>query len=207
MYKGFLHTHYLVVTLFLLIYVIKTILLLSDKNDLLANFTKKIRIPEMVISALFLITGIYLSTQLPFGGKYDYLFYIKVVMVLTSIPLAVIGFKKSNKILAALSLLLLTGSFGIAEVYSKRKAERKSDATELVQMDGKSLYEAKCTMCHGNDGKLGLSGAMDLTLTQLDENSIHDVIINGRGAMPASTVDTEQAHAIAEYVAGSIKGH
>ena len=65
MYKGILHSHYLVVVLFLLIYVIKTILLLSNKNDLLAKFSKKVKIAEIIISVLFLVTGIYLSTQLP----------------------------------------------------------------------------------------------------------------------------------------------
>ena len=34
MYKGILHTHTLLVILFLMIYVIKTILLLSNKNEL-----------------------------------------------------------------------------------------------------------------------------------------------------------------------------
>ncbi|MBP9069466.1 MAG: SirB2 family protein, partial [Bacteroidia bacterium] len=65
MYKGFLHTHILVVTLFLLLYVIKTILLLSNRTDLLQKFSKMFKIPEMIISTLFLITGIYLATQLP----------------------------------------------------------------------------------------------------------------------------------------------
>src|ERR1700741_142838 len=121
MYKGFLHTHILVVTLFLLLYLVKTILLLSNRNDLLQKFSKMFRIPEMIISTLFLVTGIYLALQLPFGGKYDYLFWIKIAMVLASIPIAVVGFKKSNKILAALSLLLITGSYGLAEVYGKKK--------------------------------------------------------------------------------------
>ena len=77
MYKGFLHTHYLVVTLFLLIYVVKTILLLSNRNDLLAIFTKKVRIFEMIVSSLFLITGIYLSTQLPLGTSTIIYFILK----------------------------------------------------------------------------------------------------------------------------------
>src|SRR6476620_260721 len=93
MYKGFLHTHYLVVTLFLIIYVIKTILLLSDRRELLDKFTRKVRIPEMIVSALFLITGIYLAAQLPFNSKYDYLFWIKIVMVFASIPIAIVGFR------------------------------------------------------------------------------------------------------------------
>lgn len=41
MVKGIAHTHYLVVVLFLLIYVAKTVLLLSNKHDLLVKFTKR----------------------------------------------------------------------------------------------------------------------------------------------------------------------
>ena len=210
MYKGFLHTHYLVVTLFLLIYVIKTILLLSNKNDLLTKFTKFIKVPEMIISFLFLGTGIFLATQLPFGGKFDYLFFIKIAMVVISIPLAVIGFKKSNKILAALSLLLITGSFGLAEVYSKRKAIPKDTVqpgTNTTSVDGMVLYENNCKVCHGSDGKLGLAGAKDLGATVMDVSAIKDIIIHGKGAMPAASVNEEQANAIAAYVDGTLKGH
>lgn len=206
MYKGMLHTHYLVVTLFLLIYVIKTILLLSNKNDLLTNFTKKVRIAEMVISTLFLLTGIYLATKLPFGGQYDYLFWIKLVMVFTSIPLAVIGFKKNKKTLAALSLLLITGSFGIAEVYSKRKGKVEAN-TAIAATDGKTLYEANCSLCHGNDGKLGAAGAKDLSTTNLTNNEIASVILNGKGSMNKVEVSEEQASAIAAYVEEALKGH
>ena len=208
MYKGILHSHYLVVVLFLLIYVIKTILLLSNKNDLLAKFSKKVKIAEIIISVLFLGTGIYLSTQLPLGGKYDYLFWVKLIMVFLSIPIAVIGFKKSNKILAALSLLLITGSFGLAEVYSKRKGERKEVINnELAQNDGKSLYESNCASCHGSNGKLGLAGAKDLTATLLDVSAINKIILEGRGLMSAINVNPEEANKIAEFVNGNIKGH
>ena len=206
MYTGFLHTHYLVVTLFLLIYVIKTVLLLSNKNHLLAKFSKKIKVPEMIISFLFLATGIYLMTQLPFGSKYDYLLWIKLAMVFSAIPLAVIGFKKSNKALAALSLLLITGSFGLAEVYHKKKGIAKE--TEVIAAtDSKSLYQANCALCHGSDGKLGMAGAKDLTATVLDLSGIKEIIIHGKGAMAAVSVNEEQATAISEYVNGQIKGH
>ncbi len=207
MYKGFLHTHYLVVTLFLLIYVIKTILLLSNKNDLLANFTRKVKVFEMIVSALFLITGIYLATQLPFNGKYDYLFWIKIVMVLASIPLAVIGFKKGNKMLAALSLLLITGSYGIAEVYSKRKGIAKTETSSSTTStnDGAALYTQNCSLCHGGDGKLGASGASDISATHLDVAGIKDVILNGKGNMTPIRVSEEHAEMIAEYVNAHIK--
>lgn len=207
MYKGILHTHYLVVTLFLLIYVVKTILLLSNKNDMLAKFSKKIKVTEMIVSALFLITGIYLTTQLPFGGKYDYLFWIKLAMVFASIPVAVIGFKKGNKILAALSLLLITGAFGLAESYHKKKGIAKDDTGILANDGGKSLYEAKCGLCHGSDGKLGVSGAKDLSQTELDAAAIKDIILHGKNNMQPVAVSDEEAGTIAEYVQGNLKGH
>ena len=205
MYTGILHTHYLVVILFLLIYVVKTVLLLSDKKDLLTVFSKKIKITEIVISFLFLFTGIFLLTQLSFNGKYDYLLWIKIGMVFASIPIAVVGFRKHNKLLAALSLLMITGSFGLGEVYHKRRGVAK----EIVAGDnsGKALYEANCKLCHGDDGKLGAAGAKDLTATIMDVTAIKEIIVNGKGAMPAAQVTEEQAALIAEYVNSNIKGH
>jgi uncharacterized membrane protein SirB2 len=202
MYKGILHTHYLVVTLFLLIYVVKTILLLSDKNDVLARFTKFIRIPEIIVSVLFLGTGIYLMTQLP---SIPGLIWIKLILVFASIPVAIVGFKKSNKILAALSLVMITASFGIAEISHKKKI--KADNAGIAATDGKALYENSCASCHGPDGKLGLAGAKDLAATQLDEAGIKTIILQGKGLMPAAQVNEEQAEAIASYVNGDLKGH
>ncbi|MBK7310530.1 MAG: SirB2 family protein [Sphingobacteriaceae bacterium] len=206
MYKGFLHTHILVVTLFLLLYVIKTILLLSNRTDLLQKFSKMFKIPEMIISTLFLITGIYLATQLPFGSKYDYLFWIKLVMVFASIPIAIIGFKKSNKILAALSLLLITGSYGLAEVYGKKKAIIAVDANAAIANDGIALYEANCKLCHGADGKLAMAGAKDLSATTMDVAAIKEIILKGKSTMPPAPVNDEQAQMIADYVHSSLKG-
>jgi uncharacterized membrane protein SirB2/cytochrome c5 len=205
MYKSFLHTHVLVVTLFLLLYAVKTILLLSNKHDLLEKFKKKTKVFEMVISTLFLVTGVFLLTQLPFGSKYDYLLWIKIGMVLLSIPLAVIGFKKGNKLLAALSLLLITGSYGLAEVYGKRKNITNDSA--VASNDGKELYEANCRLCHGSDGKAMLAGANDLSITVLEKNDIKTIILNGRNAMAKVNVNEVQADAIADYVLSTIKGH
>ena len=109
-----LHTHTLVVSLFLILYLIKTGLLLLGKNELFDRFTKKTRIAEMVVSTLFLLTGIYLATQAPSisAGMW---FWVKVAAVAVSIPLAVLGFKRKNKVLALLSFVLLVYSYGVAE--------------------------------------------------------------------------------------------
>lgn len=208
MYKGFVHTHYLVVTLFLVLYVVKTILLLSDRRELLQKFTRKTRVFEMIVSALFLITGIYLAAQLPFNSRYDYLFWIKLVMVFASIPLAVVGFKRYNKILASLSLLLITGAYGLAEVYGAKRAREKAtvqadDSTE--EGSPRALYVQNCSLCHGTDGKLGASGAKDLTATTYDAAGITQIILNGKGLMRPIEVSSEEAQAIAGYVENTLR--
>ena len=58
-----LHTHYLMVVLFTLIYLIKTILLLSDRDELLEKFKKKTKIAEMIVSFGFLATGIFVHPK------------------------------------------------------------------------------------------------------------------------------------------------
>lgn len=200
MYKGLLHTHYLAVILFLLLYTVKTILLLGNRLDILSVFSKKTRVFEMVISTLFLVTGITMAIQLPFGSKYDYLFWVKILLVLASIPLAVVGFKKHNKILASLSLLMIISSFGLAESYTKRKNITDKSSSLSASADGKTLYDANCKLCHGEDGKLGMAGATDLSTSELKKNKIIEVILKGKGSMPPAGVDENQANLIADFV-------
>jgi len=194
-------THRISVTLFFLIYVMKTILLLSNKQDLLQKLTKITKVPEMIVSALFLITGVYLMTQLP---EIKAITWIKVVLVLASIPLAIIGFKKGNKILAALSLLLITASYGLGEV-SKKKREKGESVASTVN-SGSELYTLICASCHGADGKAGLSGATDLSKTMMDAAAIKQTVINGKATMPKVEMSEGQALAVAAYVEANIKG-
>ena len=112
MATGMLHSHTLFVVLFTLIYLVKTILLLSDRNELLEKFKKKTKVVEMIVSFGFLGTGIFLLTQLP-HTPFPATMYIKIGLVLLSIPLAVIGYKKKNKVLATLSFFLIVVSFAL----------------------------------------------------------------------------------------------
>jgi mono/diheme cytochrome c family protein len=196
--------HKISVILFLLIYLVKTILLLSNKEDLLTKLTKVLKVPEMIVSALFLLTGIYLLTQIP---EIKTLLIVKVGLVFLSIPVAIIGFKNKNKILAALSLLMITASYGIAEMAAKNKAKiSEQSLTADGKFDGKQIYMDNCALCHGADGKLGMTGAADLSITQLDTNAITSAILIGKGNMKkVDGLTKEQAKAIADYVLGNIK--
>jgi uncharacterized membrane protein SirB2 len=196
MYTGILHTHTLVVSLFLLIYLIKTGLLVIGKTDQLLSFSKKIKIPEMIVSVLFFATGIYLAVNTGNSGTW---LWVKLAAVLISIPLAVIGFKKLNKNLAILSLILLIYSYGISETKSPFF---KKENTVVASVDGKEIFEAKCISCHGIDGKLGMSGAKDLSLSQLKPEEKINIINNGKNSMKGykAVLTSEQITAVAAYV-------
>ena len=189
--------HLLSVILFLLIYIIKTYLLLFNKEEALAMFTKGFKIPEMIISFLFLATGIYLITQIP---EIKSLLILKIIAVFISIPLAIFGFKKKNKILAASSLLLIIAAYGFAEMSKKQKSKSMSTISEST-VNGAELYNKSCVSCHGADGKLALMGAKDLSQSVMDLNAKMEIIKNGKNAMGpfGGILNDEQIKAVAEY--------
>jgi cytochrome c553 len=191
--------HIVVVQFFLLIYLIKTSLLLFNRSEQLKKFAKTVRVPEMVISVLFLATGIYLLTQVP---EITPLIIIKLVVVLAAIPTAIIGFKKENKALAFLSFILLISAYGLAEVNHKKMMN--TPVKELAnKADGKEIYTAYCMKCHGEDGKSGKMGSVDLSLSGLADDDIKALLHSGRNNMPSFSKQLEDAQIAA--VAGYIK--
>ena len=72
---------------------------------------------------------------------------------------------------------------------------------------GKDIFEKKCVLCHGADGKQQLNGASNLAISTLSlPNRIH-VIANGRGTGMAaykSQLTAEQIAKVAEYT-GTLK--
>lgn len=196
--------HKISVILFLLIYFIKTILLISNKEELLSKLTRTLKVPEMIVSFLFLASGIYLLTQIP---EIKPLLIIKVALVFLSIPIAVIGFKKRNKILGALSLLMITASYGLAEIAAKNTL-KKSEETISADgtLNGKQIYLDNCALCHGVDGKLGAAGAADLSQSQLDSTGIANVILQGKGNMKKiEGIEQKEVEAIVSYVLNNLK--
>ena len=131
------------------------------------------------------------------------LMIIKITLVLLSIPLAVVGYKKKNKVLATLSFFLIVVSFGLAHKAKDAKAGKK-----LATLNGKEIFTEKCALCHGDNGKLGMSGAKDLSVTQLDHASIVTIVTDGKNTMASykSSLSAEQIEAVASYVETDLKG-
>ncbi|MCB0495636.1 MAG: c-type cytochrome [Cyclobacteriaceae bacterium] len=209
LFTALYHTHRLVVTLFVLIYLIKTFLLLIGSDGALDKFSKFIRVPEIVISTLFLVTGGIMVIHV---ANFGFLFIVKLLFVLVAIPLAIVGFRKKKKILAFVSFLLLIGAYGIAEIYVAQFGKRKAFTEEVItnpdarnydlSLHGKALFNAQCAVCHGTDGTAGLSGAANLQKSQMNSEQIIDIINNGKSTMPAmkDKYNEQELKALVKYV-------
>lgn len=210
MYTGMLHTHTLVVVLFLLSILVKTVLLLSNKKELFQKVRKKTLVPEMIIDTLMVVTGVYLAfnSGLVQVGNW---FWIKLIAVIAAIPVSIIAFRKESKPLAILGLLLVLYAYGISETKSASFNKKGTlvtastddfDASGDLLLQGESIYLNNCAVCHGNDGQKGLSGSPMLTESELGYEDIVNRIQKGKNAMPAyeGLLSEEQIDAVAQYV-------
>jgi len=219
MEKGFLHLHVTVVTLFLILYGIKTVLLLLDKTEQLDKLRAKTKIADMILGTLMLITGGYLLSIFPLKAYH----IVKIVVALSSIPIGIIAFKKRNKALAAILLVLFIYVYGVAETksltFSKEKivvaTENVVDSASTAKANdilgqnkdaiiarGLNIYNAACTDCHGVDGTMGVGGAKDLTASTLSHADKVAIITNGKGLMTPfqGRLSEEEIEAVATYV-------
>jgi len=76
-------------------------------------------------------------------------------------------------------------------------------AKQTPAEQGASLYTMHCAQCHGEDGKLGSSGAKDLSKSVLADQQVLQIIKNGKGAMPSmkALLETEDnIHLVLSHV-------
>lgn len=195
--------HRVLVTAFLLHYVWKTFLLLSNKKDTLAAYTAKTRIAEMLVALLFMLSGFYMIYA---GPSLSMTMWIKIAMVFASIPIAIIGFRRNIKPMAIVAVLLLIGAYGLAEMNkAKYKKEDKApvDTTNVAGDPvavGKEVYTAKCVACHGDAGDAQLGGAKNLKVTTLTDDQQKDIILHGKSGMSAFPLSDDQLNGVIAYL-------
>ncbi|MDX2195321.1 MAG: cytochrome c [Cytophagales bacterium] len=203
MYYYIYYCHKFSVILFLTWYVLKTFLLLTNREEILSNLTRVCKVPEMIISFLFLGSGIFMMFQYPLMGG---IFYIKLAAVFVSIPLAVVAFKKKNKYLASASLLLLFVAYGMAEINKNTlnrnfKVIATNNETATDADLGKTVYTKGCAMCHGEGGNAAIAGAADLSISTISDEQIKQILQNGKNSMPKfNNLTNEQMDAVVLYI-------
>lgn len=201
MFTGIKHLHVLLVVLFVLTTLIKTILLFTNTKKF-DNYRTKTKVPEMIVTILFLITGI--SMIVIKGGGFHTLFWVKLGLMATGIPLTIIGYKKKAKIPALVGTFLFIMTYGMAEMASKKAVistvETSQEETGTVS-HGAKLYTLNCVACHGDNGAKKLGGAADLTASTYNEDQIIKMVAEGNKKMPAfSTLNDSELKALSLYV-------
>ncbi len=96
---------------------------------------------------------------------------------------------------------------------AKFEEMHKNASPEVLKEMGESIFLVQCAPCHGETGD-GLSGkAQDFT-KRFTKEQVLAVIKNGQhqlkypmGAMPAGMAQGKDAEAVAEYIAGGMKGN
>lgn len=81
--------------------------------------------------------------------------------------------------------LPLTGVLFTACTSKNTTSSSSEEAKPLTPIQAKQLFESKCSVCHGCDGTLGMSGAKDLSVSRLTDEQIKEIVLNGKNAMPS----------------------
>lgn len=221
-----LNTHLLVVILFLLLFAYKAVLLFLGKHQALNHARAYTKMLDIVFGSLLLVTGGWLAFS--YNGPWPTWLAIKILLVLASIPLAIVGIKKHSKVLTGLSLLIFLYVYGVAETKSLKMRPDKVDAVVkkavrpatpkpeapakagnpiLSEMEGtqlqntKAIYQQVCATCHGEDGQKRVGGAPNLQQSTLSAAERKEVIANGQGLMPGyrSQLTEQEIEALTQY--------
>lgn len=106
------------------------------------------------------------------------------------------------------TILLLFGAVMLASNCSSHDSSKKLDgaASKMKAQSkpvhpGKKIFKTHCITCHGIDGTLGVNGAKNLKLSELNRQERIDVITNGRKLMtPFKGILTdEEINKVAAY--------
>jgi len=135
-YTTIVWIHKNIIHFFLLSYIIKTILLFVNRAafDRLRAKTKAV---EMVLGTLILVSGFYLIFMR--DGFHETWLIVKIVIVFAALPLAIIGLKRANNILAVAALILF--------LYAYVVGKKKTLAPYVHKPSISSVYTAQQSHC------------------------------------------------------------
>jgi cytochrome c6 len=96
------------------------------------------------------------------------------------------------------SLMLL---FSCAEEKNRASVSAANVAEAPIAISGEQIFNKRCVSCHGQDGKMGFSGAKDLTKSSLPLTMIEMQVTHGKGAMNGfeKILSKEEIKAVSVY--------
>jgi uncharacterized membrane protein SirB2 len=103
---GIKHTHMMFAFIFVLFFLLKAILLLTDKNETLDKLrnNKALKVGfDMVLPTIIIILGF---TQAFIYNNWQPWLIIKIALVFSSIPMGIIAMKNKNKMLTIATCIL-----------------------------------------------------------------------------------------------------
>ncbi len=88
-----------------------------------------------------------------------------------------------------------------AEKIANRTAAAQKAGQNVAAPDGMALFRQNCVVCHGADGRLGLNGAKDLTLSPRPLEERVQIITHGKNLMTpfGNILTSEEIMAVANY--------
>lgn len=108
-----------------------------------------------------------------------------------------------NKLLATLfgAALVLGACGGGNDKASEPANDTNDNGAATSSVDAEKVVQQSCVSCHGSnlEGQ-GNAPALDDVGSRLSQEEIHDVIVNGKGAMPPM-LKGEEADAVAAWLA------
>lgn len=68
-------------------------------------------------------------------------------------------------------------------------------------VDAQAIFIKRCATCHGSEGNLQMSGAKNITVSQLSADEIKNQIIHGKAGMPPfeSMLTVQEIDALTAY--------
>lgn len=115
------------------------------------------------------------------------------------------GWRRKRLVLSA-SFLLFIAVIGVLSCSEKKSVDKYPvSATPAGPADPvlvKKLFDVKCALCHGSDGRQQYAGAKNLAESTMTRDEVMDRIREGKGAMPPQkdVLSDQQINALSDFV-------
>lgn len=78
--------------------------------------------------------------------------------------------------------------------------EESTEGGAVDSAAGEEVYQQNCASCHGADLSGGAGPELSQVGSNLSEDEIRDIIVNGKGSMPGGLVDGEDLDAVVAWL-------